>query len=508
MSTELGKGKACGRWAHGSPERLPGGLFRSMATLFLRKFPGSRRASLARELSRRLSSQGIQYDERTLKRHFTGFVKTVPPELETTMRRILIESDGLKTVGDVDRALVDAGLGVPPSQRVSTYISNKRILPLARLWLHLNPGKSKRSLALRLHEDLLSERVNIDVDSLQSILAGKGELARRELLGKLLAYLKSHGIASEAEALERWKNQGQEIQKTLEGRDFTDPKRFVDLCRLWQTRHHQAASRRLARRLQEEMSKRGVSMSLHHFQELVDGKVRRVRRAFVIALEELVRRDFPEIQNLEEELATASSATHKLEDLSWVRAEPIAELAKQWVAEHPGISQRNLTIRVYKTIRRMGFSTTLNTIQSILGGWKKKTRGFVYRAMLKQSGRSAARIPEQDLLRSPRTVDCAALHPGADDVAERLARILSPVRRRPRPDLGDYLKGARQYLRTSARSLHLADFLAVRMEHVYKISRQKASELLFADHDPLQDGAEEPDRMPGDADTGLESNVG
>ena len=248
-------------------------------------------------------------------------------------------------------------------------------------------------------------------------------------------------------------------------------------------------------------------MSLHHFQELVEGKARRVRRAILVALEEMVRRDFPEIQNLEEELAAVSSATQKLEDLFWVRAEPIAELAKKWVSEHPGISNRKLAIRVYKTVRRMGFSSTINTIQCILGGWKKKTRGFVYRAMLKQFGRSAARIPEQDLLRSPRTVDCAALHPGADDVAERLARILSPVRRRPMPDLGDYLKGARQYLRTSARSLHLADFLAVRMERVYKISRQKASELLFADHDPLQDGAEEPDRMPGDADTGLQSNV-
>lgn len=497
MSTDLGKGKACGRRAHGSPERVPGALFRSMATLFLRKIPGSSRADLGRELSRRLSSQGIHYDERTLKRHFTGFVKTVPPELETTMRWVLIESDGLKTVDDVERALVDAGLEIPSSQRVPPYISVQRILSLARLWLHLNPGKSKRSLSLRLHHDLLSEGVQLDVNLLQSLLAGKSQLGRRELLDKLLIYLKSHGIESEADALERWEKQGQEIQKTIEGRAFTDPKRFVDLCRLWKMRRHQASSRRLALQLQEEMSKRGVSMSLHHYQELVEGKARRVRRAFLVALEGLVRRDFPEVQNLEEDLAATSSDTRKLEDLCWVRAEPIAELAKKWIAEHLGISQRQLAIRVYKTVRRMGFSSTLNTIQSILGGWKKKTRGFVYRALLKQFGRTTARIPEQDLLRSPRSVDYAVLHPGADDVAERLARILSPVRRRPRPDLGAYIKEARRYLRTSAHSLHLVDFLAVRIERVYKISRDKVAELL----------AEEPDRMPGDADTGLENDV-
>ena len=40
--------------------------------------------------------------------------------------------------------------------------------------------------------------------------------------------------------------------------------------------------------------------------------------------------------------------------------------------------------RVTTSARRMGYATSPNTIQSILAGHKKRTRGFVYSALLEQ----------------------------------------------------------------------------------------------------------------------------
>jgi len=68
--------------------------------------------------------------------------------------------------------------------------------------------------------------------------------------------------------------------------------------------------------------------------------------------------------------------------MAWVRAEPIVALAKTWLEQHPGMSKRQLAVRLSARIREMGYSRSHVTLQPILGGWKKKTRRFVYRTML------------------------------------------------------------------------------------------------------------------------------
>ena len=45
-----------------------------------------------------------------------------------------------------------------------------------RLWLHLNPGRTKRSLAHTLTKDLGTCGIRLGPDPLQSTLAGKGKL--------------------------------------------------------------------------------------------------------------------------------------------------------------------------------------------------------------------------------------------------------------------------------------------------------------------------------------------
>ena len=160
--------EACEGASHGSPERAPGALFRVLAVLYLRRHPDVPRGALARELRRRLAAGGIHYHLRTLGRQLSGAVSTVPPEVETAMRQILRERDGLAREEELERALAASGIEIPPGDRASAYVMVERTLPMVRLWLHLNPRKSKRFLASRLANDLGRKGSRSTIDSLQN----------------------------------------------------------------------------------------------------------------------------------------------------------------------------------------------------------------------------------------------------------------------------------------------------------------------------------------------------
>jgi RNA polymerase primary sigma factor len=101
-------------------------------------------------------------------------------------------------------------------------------------------------------------------------------------------------------------------------------------------------------------------------------------------------------------------------DLSWVQAEPIASLARKWILQHAQVNMRQLAIRVSRTIHQMGYSRSPSAIQPILGGWKKKTRGFVRRAMFKLfDPGDTQQIVEQQIVRpgsqsEPKVADLSA----------------------------------------------------------------------------------------------------
>ena len=82
-----------------------------------------------------------------------------------------------------------------------------------------------------------------------------------------------------------------------------------------------------------------------------------------------------------------------------VACEPIAELGRQWLAAHPGVSARRLAHDLAARVGEMGYRVSPNGIQPILGGWKRRTRGYVYRAMLEQlQNGAAATIPIEHVL--------------------------------------------------------------------------------------------------------------
>ena len=386
--------------SHGSPERMPGALFRAVGTLFLQRKNVSREA-LARELKEHLETRGVRYHVRTLKRQLTGKVASVAPEVHGAMRHLLLKANGLRTDADIEAALVAAGLQVAPEVLQPAYLSSERIIPLAELWLLFNPTHSKRALATVLSERLARREMHLNVDSLQNILAGRQAFARRELHEVLLGLLSAQGIASEDEAVTRWQRSQKEIARYAEQRALKPPARLVDLARAWKLRNHQPSSRHLSVILQQKLGQHGIDLSLAQIQNAVNGKFKHVRHALVVEMEGMLRQSLPEGHDLPGEVAAAAQRKTRQTDLCWVKAAPIAALAHVWLTQHPGVTMRQLAIRVANTARRLGYATSANTTQPILGGHKKRTRGFVYRALLKQiEGRERDPIPEEYILRT------------------------------------------------------------------------------------------------------------
>jgi hypothetical protein len=441
----------------GSPERVPGALFRALATLFVRGHPAVSRGALARELSQRLAPSGIRYHLRTLRRQLSGAVSTVPPEVEEAMRQILRERDGRTRDEDVERALAASGIEIPQGERSSAHVMVERILPLVELWFHLNPGKSKRFLASRLRNNLGHEARRSTLDSLQSVLAGRKRLVQRAVHRLLLGYLAELGVTSEEEAKVQARELHQDIRRSLRRRSFVDANRFRQLCRLWQFHRHEPSTRRLAVLLKERLPRWGLSASVEHLQTIINGDRRCVRYAFLEAMEEVLREEIHDLGNVERELLAAPANERVEADLKWVPAQPTAALAREWLEAYPGVSQRELARRLCKTLARLGYSSSPNTLQPILGGRRKKTRGFVHRALLEQRNVRATRSPSRD---------------------KRQRELGIPVRNvatsNGKPSLAwrEFLRQAREYL-PSARSPQLVPLLAVRAERLYGIARAK-----------------------------------
>jgi RNA polymerase sigma-32 factor len=314
----------------------------------------------------------------------------VPPEVLETLRTIVTESVGTGD-GASDGAhagildgfdLTDGGVDVLP-----LYVARERVLPFAELWLYLHPDQSKRALAMRLRSELEAVGIRLNIDSLQSILAGKQQLVRREIKATLLAMLQGDGIETVEQAEARWQEMSDEIRTSHEGRFFENARKIHDIAREWKVVHKEPSSRKLAMKLRLRLAERGVEIGLPHIQKLVDGRAFRIRHGVALVIEGILREEMA--SHSPDVMASASTPTSEL-DLAWVQAEPIAQMAQKYIADKRGMTMRKLSIQLSNVVERYGYATSPNTIQPILGGHKKKTRGFIYRAMLEIEGQQQA----------------------------------------------------------------------------------------------------------------------
>lgn len=369
------------RQPHGSPERRPGTLVRAMGEFALSKSLFPSQESLARKLCEDLESYGVIYHFRTVKRQISGFIATVPSEVQSALAKIAV---GWRSGVDIRQLCAEAGISSPNGNDSPAYVLSEKVLPLAQLWLHLNPQASKRALAIRLQRDIEKQGISYTVGTLEAILAGKNRLFVRPVIGdRLVEYLQDVGINSRVEAEARIQAQAEVIRQSLDSREFVPIRRFHELCLLWLWKHRDATARQLSAALQKKLSERGVGMNLDYLQRAVSGRPRQVRGQLQEALEDVLRPDLPPSQDLDTALATTwRERERRRHDMAWVRVEPIVALAKTWLERHPDMSKRQLAIRLSARIREMGYSRSHDTLQPVLGGWKKKTRLFVYRAML------------------------------------------------------------------------------------------------------------------------------
>lgn len=371
-------------------ERIPGATFRATVARFVENNPGLSREALARDLRERLAARGIDYHLRTLKRQISGAVATVPPEVLATMRAIISESVGNGGVSsNGDQSVQFGGFSITESSDDAQpiYVARERVLPFAELWLYLHPDQSKRALAMRLRTELEAFDIRLNIDSLQSILAGKQQLVRREIKDALLVMLRSDGIENLEQAQARWQEMSNEIRTSNEGRFFENAHKIHEVAHEWKVIHKEPSSRKLAMKLRQRLAERGIAIGLPHIQKLVDGRAFRIRHGVALVIEDILREEIAAQPPVVE--TPTAAATHEL-DLAWVQAEPIARMAQNYVTEKTGMTMRKLSIQISHVVERYGYATSPNTIQPILGGHKKKTRGFIYRAMLEIEGRQEA----------------------------------------------------------------------------------------------------------------------
>ena len=364
--------------------RLPGDLFRGMGVLYLRCRPGASRESLAGALRADLANRGVHYHVRSLKRQLSGSVSTVPPSVQETMRDLLLRDTELKSPADIEFALWTAGLAVSPDRRRAAYVATARILPLARLWLTLNPTRSRRSLAVVLSRRLAHRGIGLKVGPLQVVLGGRQPGARREIVDELLSLLATHGIASESDALKRCRHYAGDIAGRAADRALEPVARLKTLALAWQVHTRNPSLRQLALLLRNRLKAHGLDLGVARIQVGLAGRAKTVRAALVGEMEILLGEVLPEDQNPSVAVAQAISDRTRLDDLRWVDAPRIAMLARRWLAMHPDSSMRQLAIRVADTVQALGYAISSNTVQPILGGHKKKARGYVYRALRRQ----------------------------------------------------------------------------------------------------------------------------
>ena len=377
----------------GDPVRSSGDLVRAMGWLLVGSRPGFSREALAHELQHRLATRGVRYHVRTLKRQLSGAVRTVWPAAESAMAEIVAGQLGLRSLREVRDALAAAGLGPFESRPVQVPV--QEVVGLTSLWLYLNPQRSRRFLAARLQAKLREAGVVFTLDALQAILAGTKFRTRRAVYDELIELLGECGVGSEGEALALARVRSADIALAARGRELVPAARLHGLCQIWRAQHKEPSFRRLCLRLQQRLGERGLRLSLPHLQAMASGRVRAARRSVARVLEQILRRELDAHSDRRRGGRPAS-----VSDFKWTDARLVRGLAEEWQARHPGATRRQLALRLAQAVRAMGYSTSHNSIQPLLGGWKKRARGFVHRAMLAELAHEARSAPAKCRTRS------------------------------------------------------------------------------------------------------------
>ncbi len=419
-------------------------------------------SALNQRLLKRLKLAGEPCHPRTIRRQLLGEVQSVAPRSEEALVAMLVESFGYRNRAHIEEDLAHRGMGVSKSEQESDVVSVDRARRLMDIWLQANPGQSKRALARQLKKDLDAQGVKMSFDSLLGKLTGRGKSIRKPIMSQLLQYLAPLGIRTEEDAIRYAEDHQRALDESLQGRNLVDAVRFRKLARLWQIRRREASTRRLAGLLQTELVKLGVQIGIEHLQRAISGRTPRVRVDAERVLEVLVQKTLPKDTTLEQALDRAGFGGARDFNLAWVHCAPIAELAQSWLKQNPSSSLRQLAIRIADTIRRMGYKTSHNSIQPVIGGWKKKTRGYVYRAMLKQLPGTPDRVPLEHLVQPPeRTVNLG-------ERMSAVAKITAPKEQ----SLKAFIKEVRRHL-PEARSSHFLHFASMRAERIYGVPRSE-----------------------------------
>lgn len=336
----------------------------------LLKLPASpRQPEWIRNLAQALEKEGFHYHPRTLKRQLLGSIEYIPGRLEETFLDQL-KAKPIHGQKKLIENFTAAKSALENSSDDSLYVSPKFLTQMADAYLYRHKGLSRRRLALSLSESLEKREVSIGLETLQAALSSKTQKVRKVLEEELLGYFRAEGFANRA-AVEAYLNEAAasgrgEVRKVEVG----DLSQWADA---YLFKHPGLSRRQLAIQVRDRLEKKGYVYHLSSIQSVLEGKTRKTRQVIVETLKELLESEGVDTAGASLEPAEAG----RLDWSHYVSAENIPAQTQALLDLLPGLTRRQVALKLQEDLRAKGFHFSLSTLQYLLAGKTQRVKKVV-----------------------------------------------------------------------------------------------------------------------------------
>lgn len=340
-------------------------------------------AEVVSYLEKNLIKEGLHYHPRTLKRQLSGKIRYIPEALEHTLlnwlqseiKKPLLKSKNIteqkKLKTHYKKLIKDFEIDqaeIKNSNDEDLYISPEFFLKMARAYTLLKKQTSQRQLAVLIQKKLKQKNLTLGLETIQSVFAGKTKKIRKNLQEALLELFVKEGFASQTE-----------VEKYLDQLDTKQilPNAVVKVGNLpqkieaYRIRLKLRSKRQLALHIQNQLRAQGYQFHLSSLQSVLEGKTKRTKHIVLETIQNL----------LKTHEATASYPTKLTEtekqQHGYVDAKGIPSLVEQVLSKYPFITRRQLALLLRQELKEENFSFSLNSLQFILAGKTKRTRGIL-----------------------------------------------------------------------------------------------------------------------------------
>lgn len=327
---------------------------------------------LIRELCSSLESKGISYHPRTVKRQLLGNITYIPEALDSALLRwVKAKKDPpySKLLKDYEKAKQE----LHENEGDKLFVSPDYFHQLANAYLYQHKRLSRRRLAQKLQAELKTKDVSFGLETIQAALSGKTLRIRKALQDQMLALFKSEGqgdpqaIKSLLEKLAG--EHGSEIEKVEVGAIPQAVEAFL-------IKTKGISKRQFALQTQRKLKEKGYQYHLSSIQSVLEGKTRKTKGVILKAIQEILQSEGLDGAKQGKEYLASLSDTQRAWH-QYVSATEVPELVQNLLNQHPHLTRRQIALILRESLLERNFDFSLNSLQYILGGKTKKTRGVL-----------------------------------------------------------------------------------------------------------------------------------